>query len=620
MQEATTLNATLATLVFLGAVVIGVPLLRFAGLSAVLGYLLAGLVIGPSGLGFFREPELLRTVAEIGIVMFLFVIGLELKPSKLLSMRRDILGLGFGHLVLMLAALAGLLALGGLSGAGLYVTSFAFALSATAIVLQALEESGAMASTYGQKSFAVLLFQDMATVPVMALLPLLAGRTAAPEAQEVERHLPEIAIAIGAFALLVLAGRHLLNPFFRLLAKADAREVMSAAALLVVLGAAEMMHRVGLSAALGAFVAGLLLSESNFRHQLEADIEPFRSLLLGLFFMSVGMSIDAYAVLANSGLVVGGTFVLLAVKFVLAYALLRVTRLGRSDALRAAALLSTVGEFAFVIVPLAEQHGMVSAQQATLLAAIAALTMFFGPLLAKAVEYLLVWQAGRRAAEVIAEDFSAANGEILVIGFGRFGQVVNQMFLAAECNVTVIDRNIDRIRAAGSFGFKVYYGDGRRLDVLRAAGAEKAAVIAICIDDRDAATRITEMARRAFPQARLIVRAYDRVHALQLMERGVRSPVRETFESALAFGRDALMSLGISGDTADDIRQDVRRRDVQRLLRQRDEGLLGGAELLHGVTIQPAPLSEPRRKGRDISSVSGKAGHEAGDGTTGVSS
>ena len=620
MQEATTLSAALATLVFLGAVVIGVPLLRFAGLSAVLGYLLAGLVIGPSGLGFFREPELLRTVAEIGIVMFLFVIGLELKPSKLLSMRRDIIGLGLGHLVLMLIALTALLAFGGLSGIGLYATSFAFALSATAIALQVLEERGAMASTYGQKSFAVLLFQDIATVPVIAILPLMAGRITAPGAQEVSRHLPEIFTAIGAFVALVVAGRYLLNPFFRLLAKADAREVMTAAALLVVLGAAELMHRVGLSAALGAFVAGLLLSESNFRHQLEADIEPFRSLLLGLFFMSVGMGIDAKAVMANAGLVMGGTMALLAIKFVLAYLLLRATRVGRTDAARAAVLLSTVGEFAFVIVPLTEQNGMITPAQATLLSAVAALTMFFGPLLAKGLERLIAWQAARRSADVIEEDFSDAEGEILVVGFGRFGQVVNQMFLAAERNVTVIDRNIDRIRSAGTFGFKVYYGDGRRLDVLRAAGAEKAAILAICIDDREAATRITEMARRAFPQARLFVRAYDRIHALELMERGVRSPVRETFDTALAFGRDALMGLGLSGDEADEIRQDVRRRDIQRLLRQRDEGLLGGAELLHGATIQPTPLTEPKRKGRDISAPKGQTAREAGDGTTGVSS
>jgi glutathione-regulated potassium-efflux system protein KefB len=620
MNEATTLGASAATLVFLAAVVIGVPLLRFAGLSAVLGYLAAGLVIGPSGLGLFKEPEVLRVVAEFGIVMFLFVIGLELKPSKLLSMRRDILGLGLGHLVVVLVALVALLTLGGLKGIGLYVTSFAFALSATAIALQILDERGALPSTYGQKSFAVLLFQDMAIVPVIAVLPLLSGGLGTPGAREVSRHLPEIATAFAAFLALVIAGRYLLNPLFRLLAKADAREVMTAAALLVVLGAAEAMHKVGLSSALGAFVAGLLLSESNFRHQLEADIEPFRSLLLGLFFMSVGMGIDARLVASNWPLVLGGTGLVLLVKFVLAFLLLRVGRLTRLDALRAAILLASVGEFAFVILPLAEQNDMISPKQASLLSAVAAMTMFFVPLLAKGLEGLIGWQARKRAPLEIEEDYDGAEGEVLVIGFGRFGQVVNQMFLAAERNVTVIDRNIDRIRSAGTFGFKVYYGDGRRLDVLRAAGAEKAAILAICLDDREAATTITEMARRAFPQARLYVRAYDRVHALELMERGVRAPIRETFDSALTLGREALMGLGMSGDEAEEIRQDVRRRDIQRLFRQRDEGLLGGAELLHGASLQPTPLSEPKRKGRDISAGRGQTPPVADDGTTGVSS
>jgi glutathione-regulated potassium-efflux system protein KefB len=435
----------------------------------------------------------------------------------------------------------------------------------------------------------------------------------------VTRHLPEIALAFAAFLALIIAGRYLLNPLFRLLAKADAREVMTAAALLVVLGAAEAMHKVGLSAALGAFVAGLLLAESNFRHQLEADIEPFRSLLLGLFFMSVGMSIEAKVVYQNLGLVFGGAVAVLLLKFVLAYLLLRMAKLSITDSARAAALLSTVGEFAFVIVPLAEQNDMLSGKQASVLSAIAALTMFFGPVLAKALEGLLAWRGRSRKADEMVEDFDGAEGEVLVIGFGRFGQVVNQMFLAAERNVTVIDRNIDRIRAAGTFGFKVYYGDGRRLDVLRAAGAENASLIAICVDDRESATQITEMAHRAFPQARLFVRAYDRIHALELMERGVRAPIRETFDSALTFGREALMGLGLSGDEAEEIRADVRRRDIQRLFRQRDEGLLGGSDLLHGAKVQPTPLSEPKRKGRDISATKPQT-QPADDGTTGLSS
>jgi glutathione-regulated potassium-efflux system protein KefB len=284
-----------------------VPLLRFAGLSAVLGYLVAGVVIGPSGLGLFREPETLRSIAELGIVMFLFVIGLELKPSKLLSMRRDIVGLGFAQVIVAMVPLLILLKAGGLAGAGLIAVAFAFALSATAIALQVLNERGAMSTIYGQKSFAVLLFQDMAIVPFIAAMPLLGGVPAAgATGKAMARHLPEIALAIGALIALVLAGRFLLNPFFRLLARTDAREVMTAAALLVVLGSAEAMHYVGLSAALGAFIAGLMLAESNFRHQLEADIEPFRGLLLGLFFMSVGMGIEAKVVRENLALILGG--------------------------------------------------------------------------------------------------------------------------------------------------------------------------------------------------------------------------------------------------------------------------------------------------------------------------
>lgn len=621
MAEPSAFGATTSVLVFLGAAVAAVPLLRFAGLSAVLGYLVAGVAIGPSGLGLFREPETLRSIAELGIVMFLFVIGLELKPSKLLSMRRDIIGLGFAQVIVAMVPLLVLLKAGGLAGAGLIAVAFAFALSATAIALQVLGERGAMSTIYGQKSFAVLLFQDMAIVPFIAAMPLLGGVPAAgATGKAMARHLPEIALAVGALVALVLAGRFLLNPFFRLLARTDAREVMTAAALLVVLGAAEAMHHVGLSAALGAFIAGLMLAESNFRHQLEADIEPFRGLLLGLFFMSVGMGIDAAAVRDNLALILGGALLILALKTALNYLLLRVGKLCISDAARAAVLLATIGEFAFVIVPLGENLDLITTGQASILTAIAALTMFFGPLLVKGLEPLLAWLEKRRAKdEAIEEDFTGAEGEVLVIGFGRFGQVVNQMFLAAEKNVTVIDRNIDRIRSAGKFGFKVYYGDGRRLDVLRAAGAEKAAVIAICIDDREAASTIVEMAVRAFPQAKLYVRAYDRVHALDLMERGVRFPFRETFDSALSFGREALIGLGVPEDEAEEMRLDVRRRDIQRLNRQRDEGLLGGTDLLHGAKVTPEPLVEPKRKGREIS-IPAKPGPDDLEGVTGASS
>ncbi|MCA1998779.1 MAG: monovalent cation:proton antiporter-2 (CPA2) family protein [Hyphomicrobiales bacterium] len=621
MADAAPLGATLSILVFLAAAVAAVPLFRFAGLSAVLGYLGAGLIIGPSGLGLFREPEVLRSIAEFGIVLFLFVIGLELKPSKLLSMRRDILGLGLTQVAITTLILAALLKLVLPAGAGLFVAAFAFALSATAIALQTLDERGAMSSPYGQKTFSVLLFQDLAIVPFIALLPLAGGQAAASGG--FVEHLPDLALALGALAALVLAGRYLLNPLFRILARADAREVMTAAALLVVLGAAEAMHIVGLSAALGAFLAGLLLAESHFRHQLEADIEPFRGLLLGLFFMSVGMGIEARVVTGNLALVLGGALAILAVKAGLLYGLLRFARLGVTDSARAAVLLATIGEFSFVIVPLGAQFGLLGPREASLLTAIAALTMFFGPLAAKALEMLIARRQARAVPEEgVADNFDGATGDVLVIGFGRFGQVVNQMLLAIERNVTVIDRNIDSVKAAGTFGFKVYYGDGRRLDVLRAAGAERAGVIVICIEDSEATTMIAEMVLRSFPQARLLVRAYDRVHALDLMDRGVKAPVRETFESALILGRDALLALGVSEATAEEVRLDIRRRDTQRLLRQREEGLFGGHDLLHGIRVTPTPLSEPKRRGRDIS-VPPKPAPPSGtdlEGVTGASS
>ncbi|MCU0818958.1 MAG: monovalent cation:proton antiporter-2 (CPA2) family protein [Beijerinckiaceae bacterium] len=616
-------SVLLLSLVFLGAAVIAVPVFRFAGLSAVLGYFAAGVAIGPSGFGLFTDATALRTFAELGVVMFLFVIGLELKPSKLLSMRRDILFYGIAQMVFSGVLIAPVLWFFGFKGAALFAVAFAFALSATAIALQIIEERGAMGSAYGQKSFAVLLFQDIAVVPFVAILPLFALTQSKASSGSFWSHLDEIGIAVAAVLALVLAGKFLLNPFFRLLAKADAREIMTAAALLLVLGSAELMHKAGLSAALGAFIAGLMLAESHFRHQLEADIEPFRGLLLGLFFMSVGMGLDAAIIRANLPVILGGAIGLMVLKIGLVFALLRAGKLGFSDSVRGAVLLSPVGEFAFVILPLAASIGLLAGKTATILSAIAALTMFFGPVLAKFAEPALAWRKKRRGGEpTMEENYDDADGEVLVIGFGRFGQVVNQMFLAAERNVTVIDRNIDQIKTAARFGFKVYYGDGRRLDVLRAAGAERASVIAVCVDDREAASAIAEMARRTFPSAKLIARAYDRTHALDLMERGVRAPFRETFDTALAFGREALVALGIPDDEADELRDDVRRRDIQRLNRQRDEGLFAGMDLLHGVKVTPEPLIAPRREGKDITKKAQDEFREqqAREGVTGESS
>jgi monovalent cation:proton antiporter-2 (CPA2) family protein len=587
-------------LIFCAAAVIAVPLFRRIGLSGVLGYLVAGVVIGPSGLSLIGEAETVRGVAELGVVLLLFIVGLELKPSRLISMRRDIFGLGAAQLAAT-ATIFGAVAV----GAGAPVRSgaaigLALALSATSIALQLLEERGDLQSSYGQRSFAILLFQDLAIAPILALMPLLATAGAAAGEGATFQALVAAASAIAALAAVVVVGRYGLNPFFRFLASSGAREVMTASALLVVLGTALLMERVGLSMAMGAFLAGVLLAESNFRHQLEADIEPFRGILLGLFFMSVGMSIDRSVIAEHWLALLVATLATVAAKIAIIALLLRGFGSPRSDAVRGGAVLAMAGEFAFVLLPVASGLGLLTGATAQFVTALAALTMLVAPLAAKALDLAL---ARRRAAlpEPEPDSFEGTEGRVLVIGFGRFGQVVDQVLLAQGIAVTVIDRNVDRIRAASRFGFRIYYGDGTRLDVLRAAGIERADVVCICVDDREAALKIVEIVHQEFPQVRTCVRAYDRIHAIDLMKLEVDHQIRETFESALAFGQAALEELGLDAAEAAAVAADVRRRDVARLVMQKSQGIMGGADLLHGTRLEPEPLIAPRARSHGLS-------------------
>jgi len=375
---------------------------------------------------------------------------------------------------------------------------------------------------------------------------------------------------------------------------------MTASALLVVLGTALVMDKVGLSMAMGAFLAGVLLAESNFRHQLEADIEPFRGILLGLFFMSVGMSIDGAVVREHWLGLFGATLGAVAVKIIITSGLVRASGSPWRDALRSGAILATAGEFAFVLLPLAVGLNLLSTAAAQFATALAALTMLVGPVTAKLLELAL---ARRRADEPEPEpdDFEGSDGRVLVIGFGRFGQVVNQVLLAEGLAVTVIDNNVHRIREAARFGFRVYYGDGTRLDVLRAAGIGRAKVVCVCVDEREAALKIVESVQEEFPQVRTHVRAYDRIHAVKLMKLHVDYQMRETFESALAFGQATLQELGVEAEEAAEITADVRRRDVARLVMQQAEGVMGGADLLHGTGLQPEPLVAPKARSRGLS-------------------
>jgi glutathione-regulated potassium-efflux system protein KefB len=591
-------------LVLLASAVVSVPIARFARLSPIVAYLVAGVVIGPFGFGVFSNPETILTVAELGVVMLLFLIGLELELSRLLAMRRDIFGLGVAQLIITAAAIWTLaLVTGMFDWRAALVASLALALSATSIALRILEDRGHMQQTYGQRAFAILLFQDMSVVPLLALVPLLGTPTEVRQQLTLADATGNAALIAAAIAALVIAGRYLLNPFFRLLAWTGAREVMTAAALFVVIGAALLMQAVGMSMALGAFVAGVLLAESTYRHELEADIEPFRGLLLALFFMGVGMTIDMKIVWANLWLILAAAIVITLLKAFVVWVLFRVTCVGRGDALRAGSVLTGAGEFAFVLLPLGTTLGVLSATQGSLLSAIAAITLLIGPPFASISDAVLKRFAIRNERE--ADDFSGTNPSVLVLGFGRFGQIVSQHLLAEDIDVTIIDLDSEMIQVAGRFGFKVYYGDGTRLDVLRAAGLDKARMIAICIDNQEAANRIVELVQSEFAGTKIFVRSYDRGHTLQLLSKNVDYELREMFESAMRFGHKALLALGIEQERADIVSDFIRARDRDRIVIQQAEGIYGGIDLMRKRPM-PTPFSEPQRDAQALNEAAGE--------------
>jgi voltage-gated potassium channel Kch len=407
-----------------------------------------------------------------------------------------------------------------------------------------------------------------------------------------------------AIAAVVVAGRYLLNPFLRLLAWTNAREVMTAASLLVVLGAAALMQTVGMSMALGAFLAGVMLAGSNYRHELEADIEPFRGLLLALFFMGVGMSIDMSVVWAHLWLILAAALIITGLKAVIVGLIFRASCPSLGDALRAGSVLTAAGEFSFVLIPLGVSFGMLTPAQGNLFAAIAAMTMLLGPPAATLTDVMLEHFADREERE--ADDFEGVHGSVLMIGFGRFGQVASQSLLAEGVDVTAIDNNPERIQNATRFGFRVYYGDGTRLDVLRAAGAGNARLIAVCIDRAEIADRVVDIVRAEFPGTLLYVRSYDRGHSLRLIAKGVDFELRETVESALVFGRKTLEGLGLDSERAGEVEARMRELDLERLALQQAEGIYGGLDLLLTRPV-PEPLSAPRREAKHLNPEIGAA-------------
>jgi len=574
-------NQVLNVVVLLGAAVIAVPLFKRLGLGSVLGYLAAGLAIGPFGIGFFSDPKSILHVAELGVVMFLFIIGLEMQPSRLWKLRGEIFGLGVLQVLACGALLMGVGLLAGMSGAAAFMAAMGFVLSSTAIVMQILAERDETASVQGQRIVSILLLEDLAIVPLLAAAALLAPAGGDSQGDP----WLQSAIAVGCILALLAAGRWLLNPLFRLLAAAHAREVMTAAALLVVLGAALLMELGGLSMAMGAFLAGVLLSESTFRHQLEAEIEPFRGILLGLFFLGVGMSLDLSAVAREWPLILAGVVVFMLVKSVGVYAVARLLRASHAEALTRAALLAQGGEFAFVLYSAAADKGIFDAHTGAVLTAIVIISMALTPLCVLALRWLLPKPAPSMDGVDVARDL---DGCALIVGFGRFGQIVTQAMLARGIKVSILDTDTDAIRAAAKWGVKVYYGDGTRIDMLRSAGAENACAILICINDPRAATHMVQLIKSEFPLVRVVVRAYDRIHSLALAREGVDFQVRETLESALVFGEAALRAIGVPADEAEEVIQDVRQRDSERFELEVAGGLFAGRSLLYGnMTSQP---------------------------------
>ena len=578
----------LPMIVLLGVAVVAVPLFKRIGLGSVLGYLAAGLAIGPFGLGFFSDPQSILHVAELGVVMFLFVIGLEMQPSRLWSMRGEIFGLGLAQVAVCIGLLICVGLALGYPVAESFVAGTGFVLTSTAIVMQMLEERRTVGVPKGRRIVAILLLEDLAIVPLLALVAFLAPGA---EAVSLGQRLSGVAIGLASIAGLVLAGRYLLDPMFRLLGKANAREVMTAAALLVVLGSAYAMQLGGLSMAMGAFLAGVLLSESSFRHQLEADIEPFRGLLLGLFFLGVGMALDLTVIAANWRLILIAVVAYMVLKIIGIYAVARLFRADHHEALERAVLMAQGGEFAFVLYAAATSAGIIDAQANANLTATIIVSMVLTPLLVIAHDRLMPRNVSSMDGVEMADSLSAS---VLLIGFGRFGQIVSQPLLANGCSISIIETDTDAIRNARDFGFKVYYGDGARLDILHAAGAHDARLVVIAVNDREASMKIAELMKAEFPQVPVLARSFDREHAIELIHAGVEWQVRETFESALSLAAQALALMEVSNEERDRVMSDVRRRDSERLAIEMAEGIYAGRALIHGNAPRTDTVKDAR--------------------------
>ena len=551
----------LATLVaLLAAATVAVPLTRRFGLGSVLGYLLAGGVIGPSGLGLVSDVGQISDIAELGVVMLLFLIGLELRPRRLWVMRRAVFALGSSQVVVSGAVLAVLGHLAGVAWAGAVVLGAGLALSSTAIVLPMLAEADLLQSRAGRDGFAVLLFQDLAFIPLVALVPLAAQHS-------LPNHVPwqDVARAVAAVAVILVGGRFAVPPLIRVLGGARTPELFTTASLLIVAGTAYIASLAGLSMSLGAFMAGVLLSESEYRHELQADIAPFEGLLLGFFFISVGMSANLGLALAHPGLLAGATGALLVAKIAVCFALALLSRQNIADAVRFSLALPQASEFSFVLFGVAVEVGALAADHAAMATLAAAVSMAATPVLFALSERFVIPRL-EAEPEPDYDTIDAADAPVIICGFGRFGQIIGRVLRMHGIAFTALERDIGQVDVIRRFGTKVYFGDPTRADLLRAAGAEQAKLLVVALDHPEDVLRVVEVAKRNFPQLKIMARARNRQFAYRLMDRGVDGLVRELFYSSLKMAEDSLLTLGVSRQEAERSVALFRAHDEQNLL------------------------------------------------------
>ncbi len=563
--------------VYLSAAVVSVPIAKRLGLGSVLGYLIAGMVIGPFGLGLVgEEGQDVMHFAEFGVVMMLFLIGLELRPSLLWRLRGPILGLGGLQVGVTAAIVTAVGVAVSLPWGTALAVGMILALSSTAIVLQTLAEKGLMGTDGGQSSFAVLLFQDIAVIPMLAILPLLASSPGGAEVVQAAGHgeawvqsLPawaETLAVLGAVAAIVVGGRFLLRPIFRFIARTHLREIFTAAALLLVIGIALLMAEVGLSPALGTFLAGVVLANSEYRHELEADVDPFKGLLLGVFFIAVGASVDFGLIAARPGLVAGLVGALILLKFAVLLALGRFFRMGLDQNLLFAFSLAQGGEFAFVLFSFATQHDVIGASVANPLIAVVAISMAVTPLLMLLNERLVQPRFGTREREKGEADAIDEHNPVIIAGFGRFGSVVGRLLRANGVGTTVLEYDSDHVEVLRKLGLKVFYGDASRHDLLRAAGAEQARLMILALDDHERTLGLVRTIKKNFPHLTLLARAAGRPEAYELLDAGVQHVYRETLDTSLRLGVDALRLLGARSYRAHRAARTFRRHDEESVV------------------------------------------------------